>query len=55
MVKNTIKKILVPIDDSKNSLRWLNEAIYLARQYNATIIGLNVIKIPPGIVLNKKS
>ena len=32
----------------------LNEAIYLARQCNATIIGLNVIKVPPGIVLNKK-
>jgi len=54
MIKNTIKKILVPIDGSKNSLRGLDEAIYLARQCNAIIIGLNVIKVPPGIVLNKK-
>ena len=54
MIKNTIKKILLPIDGSKNSLRGLNEAIYLARQCNAIIIGLNVIEVPPGIVLNKK-
>ena len=54
MIKNTIKKILVPIDGSKNSLRGFDEAIYLARQCNATIIGLNIIKVPPGIVLNKK-
>ena len=54
MIKNTIKKILVPIDGSKNSLRGLDEAIYLARQCNAIIVGLNVIKVPPGIVLNKK-
>lgn len=54
MIKNTIKKILLPIDGSKNSLRGLNEAIYIARQCNAVIIGLNVIKVPPGIVLNKK-
>jgi nucleotide-binding universal stress UspA family protein len=54
MSKNMIKKILVPIDGSKNSLRGLNVAIYIARQCNATIIGLNVIKVPPGIVLNKK-
>lgn len=54
MIKNTIKKILLPIDGSKNSLRGLNEAIYIARQCNAIIIGLNIIKVPPGIVLNKK-
>ena len=54
MIKNKIKKILVPIDGSKNSLRGLDEAIYLARQCQATIIGLHVIKVPPGIVLNKK-
>jgi nucleotide-binding universal stress UspA family protein len=53
MIKNTIKKILVPIDGSKNSMRGLNEAIYLARQCHAVIIGLYVIKVPPGIVLNK--
>jgi nucleotide-binding universal stress UspA family protein len=53
MIKNTIKKILVPIDGSKNSMRGLNEAIYLARQCHAVIIGLYVIEVPPGIVLNK--
>ena len=54
MIKNTIKKILVPMDGSKNSLRGLDVAIGLARQCDAVIIGLNVIKVPPGIVLNKK-
>ena len=48
-----IKKILVPLDGSKNSTRGLNEAIYLARQCHAVIIGLQVIQVPPGIVLNK--
>ncbi|HUT05196.1 MAG TPA: universal stress protein [Nitrosopumilaceae archaeon] len=54
MIKNKIKKILVPIDGSKNSLRGLDEAIYFARQCQAVIIGLHVIQVPPGIVLNKK-
>jgi nucleotide-binding universal stress UspA family protein len=54
MIKNKIKKILAPIDGSKNSLRGLDEAIYFARQCQAIIIGLHVIKVPPGIVLNKK-
>jgi nucleotide-binding universal stress UspA family protein len=40
-----IKKILVPLDGSKNSLRGLDEAIYLARQCHATITGLYVIPI----------
>ncbi|HSA76460.1 MAG TPA: universal stress protein, partial [Nitrosarchaeum sp.] len=40
-----IKKILVPIDGSKNSMRGLDEAIYLARQCHATITGLYVIPI----------
>ena len=54
MIKNKIKKILVPLDGSKNSLRGLDEAIYFARQCQATIIGVHVINVPPGIVLNKK-
>ena len=41
----SIKKILVPIDGSKNSMRGLDEAIYLARQCHATITGLYVIPI----------
>ncbi len=44
MIKK-IKKILVPIDGSKNSMRGLDEAIYLARQCHATITGLYVIPI----------
>ena len=42
-----IKKILVPLDGSKNSLRGLDEGIYLARQCHATITGLYVIPIYP--------
>ena len=38
-----IKKILVPLDGSKNSLRGLDEGIYLARQCQATITGLYII------------
>jgi nucleotide-binding universal stress UspA family protein len=37
-----IKKILVPMDGSKNSFRGLDEAILLARQCQATITGLYV-------------
>lgn len=42
-----IKKILVPLDGSKNSMRGLDEAIYLARQCHATITGLYVVPIFP--------
>lgn len=42
-MKQKIKKILVPFDGSKNSIKALSEAIYLARQCNATITGLCVI------------
>ena len=38
-----IKKILVPMDGSKNSMRGLDEAIYLARQCHAIITGLYVV------------
>ena len=47
MIRKNIKKILVPLDGSKNSLRGLDEAIYLARQCQATITGLYVIPIYP--------
>ena len=40
-----IKKLLVPLDGSKNSLRGLDEAIYLARQCHATITGLYVVPL----------
>ena len=45
MCAYNIKKILVPLDGSPNSYRGLDEAIYLARQYNATITGLYVIAL----------
>ncbi len=37
-----VRKILVPLDGSKNSFRSLNYAIYLARQCQATLTGLYV-------------
>ncbi len=47
MIRKKIEKILVPLDGSKNSLRGLDEAIYLARQCQATITGLYIIPIYP--------
>lgn len=44
-MKQQIKKILVPLDGSKDSFKGLAEAIYLARQCNATITGLCVIPL----------
>lgn len=48
-----IKKILIPMDGSKNSLRGLDTAIYLARQCHATLIGLYVMPIYPKSLLLK--
>jgi nucleotide-binding universal stress UspA family protein len=42
-----VKKILVPIDGSKNSFRGLDKAIYLARQCQATITGVYILPIYP--------
>ena len=47
MTKYQVKKILVPMDGSKNSFRGLDTAIFLARQCGATITGLFVIPIYP--------
>lgn len=47
MTKGNIKKILVPLDGSKNSLRGLDMAISLARQYAAIIVGICVIYAAP--------
>ena len=47
MIRKKLQKILVPLDGSKNSLRGLDEAIYLARQCQATITGLYIIPIYP--------
>jgi len=43
MTKYQIKKILVPMDGSKNSLRGLDMAVFLARQCGSTITGLFVM------------
>ena len=45
MIRRKIKKILVPLDGSKNSMRGLDEGIYLARQCQATITGLYVVPL----------
>jgi len=47
-----IKKILVPLDGSKNSLRGLDEAISLARQCHATISAIYAKQYPPAFVLH---
>ena len=46
------KKILVPLDGSKNSIRGLDEAITLARQCNATITAIYAKHNPPFLVLH---
>ncbi len=47
MIRKKIKKILVPLDGSKNSMRGLDEAIYIARQCQATVTGIYIIPIYP--------
>ena len=46
MIRGKIRKILVPLDGSKNSIRGLARAIYLARQCQATITGVYVRPVP---------
>jgi len=46
-----IKKILVPMDGSKNSFRGLDYAIYLARQCGAIITGITVVPSYPQALL----
>ncbi len=41
-----IKKILVPLDGSKNSIRGLDMAIHIARQSHGTITALAVKSVP---------
>lgn len=41
------KKILVPLDGSKNSFRGLDTAIFLARQTGATLTGMFVLPRTP--------
>jgi len=55
MIENKIRKILVSLDGSKNSLKGLEHAIYLARQCQATITGLCVVPIYPPIAMPRIS
>ena len=41
-----IKNILVPLDGSKNSIRGLDEAIFLAREFQATITAVFANDLP---------
>ena len=47
MIKKKVTKILVALDGSKNSLRGLEMAISIARQFGATITGVYSINEPP--------
>ena len=47
MIKKKVSKILVPLDGSENSLRGLEMAISVARQFGATITGVYSIYAPP--------
>ena len=47
MVKNKIKKILVPLDGSKNSIRGLDNAISIARACHATVTGIYILPVYP--------
>jgi len=46
LTNKTLKKILVPLDGSKNSLRGLKFALIVAKQSGSSIIGLNIYSIP---------
>ena len=43
----SVNKILVPLDNSKNSFRGLSHAIYLAKMCDAKIIGLHSVYAAP--------
>ena len=47
MIKKEIKKILVPLDGSKNSTRGLDNAISIARACHATVTGIYILPVYP--------
>ncbi len=47
MIRKKIKKILVPLDGSKNSIRGLDNAISIARACHATITGIYILPLYP--------
>ena len=55
MTKNTIKRILVPLDGSKNSFRGLGEAIIIARNSQAIITGVYVTPLSPPASAEQKA
>ncbi len=52
MVSVKIKKILVPLDGSKNSIRGLDEAVSLAKQCHATITAIYAKHYPVAFILH---
>lgn len=59
MINKKISKVLVPLDGSKNSIRALEMAISIARQFGATITGAYSTNIQPhsefqGVIVNKE-
>lgn len=47
MVDKKINRILVPLDGSKNSIRALEMAVSIAKQFEATIIGAYSMNVQP--------
>ena len=47
MIQKKITKILVPLDGSRNSIRGLELAISIPRQFGATITGAYSLNVPP--------
>lgn len=47
MISKKLKKILVALDGSKNSLRGLDMAIFLARSYDTKLTGIHIIPKKP--------
>lgn len=47
MINKKISKILVPLDGSKNSMRALEMAISIARQFEATVTGAYSMNVQP--------
>ena len=43
----SVKKILVPLDNSKNSFRGLSSAIYFAKMCDAKIVAVHSVYAPP--------
>ena len=43
----SVNKILVPLDNSKNSFRGLSSAIYFAKMCNAKVVGLHAVYAAP--------